>query len=49
MRERLMAADVGGEIAVAARLARLPLEAVDLGVDLLQHVLDAQTDCPPRP
>ena len=29
------------EIAVAVRLARLALEAVDLGVDLLQHVLDA--------
>ena len=35
-----MAADGAGEIAVAVRLARLTLEAVDLGVDLLQHVLD---------
>ena len=42
MGQRLMAADVRGEIAVAARLAGLPLEAVDLDVDLLQHVLDAQ-------
>ena len=42
MRERLVAADVGGEIAVAARLARLTLEAVDLDVDLLEHVLDPQ-------
>ena len=42
MGERLVAADVGGEIAVAARLARLALEAVDLEVELLQHVLDPQ-------
>ena len=42
MGERLMAADVGGEIAVSARLARLTLQAVDLDVELLQHVLDAQ-------
>src|SRR5208282_2179702 len=41
-RERLVAADGRGEIAVAARLTRLSLEAVDLGVDLLEHVLDAQ-------
>ena len=47
--ERLVAADRGGEIAVAVRLTRLTLEAVDLGVDLLQHVLDAQRDCPRRP
>ena len=40
-RERLVAADRAGELAVAVRLARLTLEAVDLGVDLLQHVLDA--------
>ena len=40
--ERLVAADGRGEIAVAARLTRLSLEAVDLGVDLLEHVLDAQ-------
>ena len=40
-RERLVAADRAGEFAVAVRLARLPLEAVDLGVDLLQHILDA--------
>ena len=38
--ERLVAADGAGEVAVAVRLARLALEAVDLGVDLLQHVLD---------
>ena len=38
--ERLLATDAGGEIAVAVRLARLALEAVDLGVDLLQHILD---------
>ena len=42
MGERLVAADVGGEIAVAARLARLALQAVDLDVELLQHVVDAQ-------
>ena len=42
MGERLMTADVGGEIAVTARLARLTLQAVDLDVELLQHVLDAQ-------
>ena len=42
MSQRLVAADVGGKVAVAARLARLALEAVDLGVDLLQHVLDPQ-------
>ena len=40
-RERLLAADRAGEFAIAVRLARLPLEAVDLGVDLLQHILDA--------
>ena len=39
--ERLLAADGGGEFAVAVRLARLALEAIDLGVDLLQYVLDA--------
>ena len=42
MGERVVAADVGGEIAVAARLARLALQALDLDVDLLQDVLDAQ-------
>ena len=36
-----MAADRAGKFAVAVRLARLPLEAVDLGVDLLENVLDA--------
>ena len=36
-----MTADRAGEFAVAVRLARLPLEAVDLSVDLLQHILDA--------
>ena len=40
--ERLVPADVGGEVAVAARLARLAPQALDLDVDLLQHVLDAQ-------
>ena len=39
--ERLLAADGRGELAVAVRLAGLTLEAVDLGVDLLQHILDA--------
>ena len=42
MRQRLVAADVGGEIAVAARLARLPLQALDLRVDLRQHVFEAK-------
>ena len=42
MGERLVTADVGGEIAVTARLARLTLQAVDLDVELLQHVLNAQ-------
>ena len=49
MGERVVAADVGGEIAVAARLARLALQALDLDVDLLQDVLDPQRGCPPRP
>ena len=40
-RERLVTADRAGQFAVAVRLARLPLEAVDLRVDLLQHILDA--------
>ena len=40
-RQRLLAADRAGKFAVAVRLARLALEAVDLGVDLLEHVLDA--------
>ena len=40
-RQRLVAADRASELAVAVRLARLTLEAVDLGVDLLQHILDA--------
>ena len=40
-RERFLTADCSGEFAVAVRLARLALEAVDLGVDLLEHILDA--------
>jgi hypothetical protein len=40
-RQRLMTADRAGKLAVAVRLARLALEAVDLRVDLLQHILDA--------
>ncbi len=40
-RERLVTADRAGQFAIAVRLARLPLEAVDLGVDLLQYILDA--------
>ena len=39
-RERLVTPDRAGEFAIAVRLARLALEAVDLGVDLLEHVLD---------
>ena len=39
-RQRLVTADRAGEFAIAVRLARLALEAVDLGVDLLEHVLD---------
>ena len=42
MGERVVAADVGGEVAVAARLARLALEALDLDVDLLEDVLDPE-------
>jgi len=41
-RQRLLAADVLREIAIARRLAGLALEAVDLGVDLLEHVLEPQ-------
>ncbi len=41
LRQRLVAADRAGQFAVAVRLARLTLEAVDLGVDLLEHVLEA--------
>ena len=40
-RQRLVAADVVRQVAVAMRLARLALEAVDLRVDLLEDVLDA--------
>ncbi len=40
--ERLVAADVGGEIPVTARLAGLAFQALDLDVDLLQDVLDPQ-------
>ena len=39
--ERLLAADGAGELAVAVRLPRLTLEAVGLGVDLLEHILEA--------
>ena len=42
LRQRFVAADVGGEIAVARRLPRLPAQAVDLRVDLLEHVFEAQ-------
>ena len=41
LRQRLVAADSAGQLAIAVRLARLTLEAVDLGVDLLQDVLEA--------
>src|ERR1700733_13994027 len=40
-RQRLVTADRASELAVAIRLARLTLEAVDLGVDLPQYILDA--------
>ena len=40
-RQRLVTADRASEFAVTVRLARLLLEAVDLGVDLLQHIVDA--------
>ncbi len=40
-RQRLLAADRAGKFAVAVRLARLLLEALDLGVDLLENILDA--------
>ena len=39
--QRLVTADRASQFAVAVRLARLTLETVDLGVDLLQHILDA--------
>ena len=39
-RQRLVAADVVGQGAIAVGLARLAFEAVDLGVDLLEDVLD---------
>ncbi len=41
LRQRFVAADRAGKFAVAVRLPRLTLEAVDLGVDLLQDVLEA--------
>ena len=37
------------ELAVAVRLTRLTLEAVDLGVDLFQHVVERGRDWPRRP
>ena len=40
--QRLEAADLGRDVLVARGLAALLLEAVDLGVDLAQHVVDAQ-------
>ena len=50
LRQRLVAADVGGETAIAGRLPRLPLcSAVDLRVDLLEHVLERAADCLRRP
>ncbi len=41
-RQRLVAADVLRQIAIAMRLARLALEAVDLRVDLLEDVVDPE-------
>ncbi len=40
--ERLEPADLGREVLVARGLAALALQAVDLGLELAQHVLDAQ-------
>ena len=48
-RQRLVAADVLRQIAIAVRLARLAFQAVDLRVDLLEDVLEPRTDCPRRP
>ena len=50
-RQRLVAADVLRQIAIAVRLARLALEAVDLRVDLLEDVVDPQQIvlCPLEP
>ena len=48
-RQRLLAAEGAGKIAVAVRLSRLALEAVDLGVDLLEHVLDPDKSYLRRP
>ena len=40
-KQRLVALDVGGEGAIARRLPRLTLQAVDLRLDLLHHVFEA--------
>ena len=41
LRQRLVAADFGAEAPVALALPRLPAQAFDLRIDLLQDVLDA--------
>ena len=40
--ERVLAADLVGDFLVAPRRARLPLQAVDLAVELAQHVAEAR-------
>ena len=39
--QRFYFADIGGDIAIARRLPRLPFQTVDLFVDLVEHIVDA--------